>query len=116
MKVRKYEGNDMILKKGQYGLYVTWGTNNKSLASIGKDEADITLDDVVKFITTNTTIIRQLTKDLSLRKGKYGDYIYYQTSKMKKPQFLKLNGFKSNAKTCKEDELISWIKETYKLK
>jgi DNA topoisomerase-1 len=112
----KYEGNDMILKKGQYGLYVTWGTNNKSLASIGKDEADITLDDVVKFITTNTTIIRQLTKDLSLRKGKYGDYIYYQTSRMKKPQFLKLNGFKSNAKTCKEDELISWIKETYKLK
>jgi len=112
----KYEGNDMILKRGQYGLYVTWGTKNKSLASLKKDEAEITLDDVIKFMGTNTTIIRQLTTDLSLRKGKYGEYIYYQTSKMKKPQFLKTNGFKLDPKTCKEKELINWIKETYKLK
>jgi len=112
----KYEGKDMILKKGQYGLYVTWGTNNKSLASLKMEESEITLDHVVKFITTNTTVLRKLTQDLSLRKGKYGDYIYYQTSKMKKPQFLKLNGFKKDPKTCEEKELISWIKETYKLK
>ena len=106
----------MILKKGQYGLYVTWGACNKSLSSLKIEESEITLDDVVKFITINTTIIRKLTQDLSLRKGKYGDYIYYQTSKMKKPQFLKLNGFKKDPKTCEEKELISWIKETYKLK
>lgn len=112
----KYEGKDMILKKGQYGPYVTWGINNRSLVHLNMEATDITLEDVVKYIVSNTSILRQLTKDLSLRKGKYGDYIYYQTSKMKKPQFLKLNGFKKDPKACDNEQLISWIKETYKLK
>jgi len=29
-------------------------------------------------------------KDYSIRKGKYGDYVYYKTSNMKKPMFYKL--------------------------
>ena len=111
----KHDGNDMILRRGQYGLYVTWGANTRSLASIKKDESEITLDDVIKFISANNTIIRQLTKDLSLRRGKYGEYVYYQTSGMKKPRFLKINNFKLDPKTCKEEELINWIRETYNL-
>ena len=111
----KYEGNDMILRRGQYGLYVTWGTNTKSLASLDKKELDITLEDVVSFISKNTSIIRELTKDLSLRKGKFGDYVYYQTNKMKKPRFLKISEFKLDPKTCDKIKLIDWIKTTYKL-
>ena len=111
----KYEGNDMILRRGQYGLYVTWGTNTKSLASLDKKELDITLEDVVSFISKNTSIIRELTKDLSLRKGKFGDYVYYQTNKMKKPRFLKISDFKLDPKTCDKTKLIDWINTTYKL-
>lgn len=109
----KYDGKDMIMKKGKYGLYVTWGANTKSIASLQKEESEIVLDDVVKYITSKTTVLRDLTSEFSLRKGKYGDYIYYQTTKMKNPKFLKLNGFKKNPKTCELDELITWVKTTY---
>ena len=31
----EYEGQELILKKGRYGLYASWGKNTKSLASLG---------------------------------------------------------------------------------
>ena len=73
----KYENNDLILKNGKFGLYVTWGTNKKSINNININEANITLDDVISFINktaTNTTIIREIT-NISIRNGKYGHYI-----------------------------------------
>jgi hypothetical protein len=50
---------------------------------------------------------------LAIRKGKYGDYIFYKTQAMKKPQFLKLNEFKDDYITCSLEFLKSWIKEKY---
>ena len=112
----KYEGCDMILKRGQYGLYVIWGEKTRSLTAIKKLESDITLEDVVDFISVNSSILRELSSDLSLRKGKYGDYMFYKTSIMKKPQFLKLKGFNGDPKSCDKQVLIDWINTTYKLK
>ena len=96
-------------------VYTLHGGQIKSLASLDKKELDITLEDVVSFISKNTSIIRELTKDLSLRKGKFGDYVYYQTNKMKKPRFLKISDFKLDPKTCDKTKLIDWINTTYKL-
>jgi hypothetical protein len=31
----KYKDEDLILKKGKYGLYAIWGDNKKSLSSLG---------------------------------------------------------------------------------
>lgn len=112
----RHEGRDVVLKKGKYGLYVTWGGKNRSLSSIGIEEADITLDDVSKHLAANTTVLRQLTDGLSLRKGKYGDYVYYQTSDMKRPQFLKLKGFGGNARSCDTGDLVAWVADTYGVK
>ena len=33
--VGKYEGHDLIVRKGKYGLYMTWGKSKKSLAYLG---------------------------------------------------------------------------------
>ena len=54
---------------------------------------------------------------MSIRNGKYGPYIFYKTTKMKRPQFLKLKGFKledgEDYETCDIERLTTWIEETY---
>ena len=61
-------------------------------------------------------ILRKITDDLSLRTGKYGDYIFYKKKTMKNPKFFKLNGFGDDYKTCNLILLKKWIIETYRLK
>ena len=110
-----YQNETLFLKKGKFGLYVIWGNNKKSLENINIKENDITINDVIKFIenTTNTNIIRILNKNLSIRKGQFGNYIFYKTNKMTKPMFYKLNGFDDDYNNCNIQKLLDWIKETY---
>ena len=117
-KLGTYKGDDLLLKKGQFGLYVTWGDNKKSIAGINIVEQDITLDDIISFIenNTNSNIVRELSVNLSIRKGPHGDYIFYKTTKMSKPKFHKLNGFKEDYKICNSDLIKTWIHEIYKIK
>ena len=115
----QYKDCDLVLKKGKFGLYVVYGENSKSLNGINIEEHDITYEDVIRFIENSnkdSSVIRVLNQQLSLRKGKYGNYVFYKTESMKKPQFLKLKGFNKNPETCSKDEFINWIKTTYKLK
>ena len=116
-KLGKYENKDIVLKRGKFGLYVEWGENKKSLNGINKNENNIELNDVIEFITSsgNINLVRELRKDLSIRKGKYGDYIFYKTEKMKKPLFFKLNGFNDDYKNCSLTNIRSWIKEKYQV-
>jgi len=87
-KLGQYEDQDIFLKNGRYGLYVTWGEKSKNLKGIEKSENEINLDDVVKYLNTSTSsnekstyvkteasssIIRTLNENLSIRNGKYGD-------------------------------------------
>ena len=80
----------------------------------GRDVGDIGIE-------SNKNILRHLNADFSIRKGKYGSYIFYKTEKMKKPQFLKLK-FKGFAGVDGDkfwymnrdvDDVLSWIRETY---
>ena len=116
-KLGSYRGEDLILKRGKFGLYVVWGENKKSVDNIKTKESDITIDDVIPLIENNTNpnMVREITPEMSIRKGKYGDYIFYKTNKMSKPRFLKLNGFKDDYKTCGIEVLKDWIKETWKV-
>ena len=54
---------------------------------------------------------------MSIRNGKYGPYIFYKSKQMKRPQFLKLRGFKledgEDYETCDIERLTTWIEETY---
>jgi hypothetical protein len=61
-------------------------------------------------------MVRVLTDEISIRNGKYGDYIFYKTSLMKNPTFLKIKGFKEDYKTCSLDILTEWIQTTYDIR
>ena len=71
-----YKDEKIFLKRGKFGLYVTWGDNKKSLTYMKKEEHNITYDDVIQFIENPTNIIRNINEQLSIRNGKYGNYIY----------------------------------------
>ena len=113
----KYQNNNILLKKGKFGLYITWGENKKSINDININENDIKLEDVMHYITNsknNTNILRDISKDISIRKGQYGHYIFYKTSNMNKPRFIKLNDFKEDYLNCDVNLIISFVKEKIK--
>jgi len=88
-----YKGEEVFLKSGKYGLYTTYNGKNISLQSLQKDE--ITIEDVIQVIkdgnaSHNKSIIKEVDDELSIRKGKFGPYVFYKTDKMKKPKFVGL--------------------------
>jgi len=121
-KIGKYQGEDLIVRKGKFGLYVTWGDNSKTLSCFGNRPVEnITFEEVFIILEKDGVLdpdksvgfLREITPNISIRRGKYGDYIFYKTSKMKTPKFLKLNGFKEDYRNCEKITIKMWIKETY---
>ena len=53
----------------------------------------------------NESIILELSNTCSIRKSKYGYYIFYKKKDMKKPTFLKFNDEKDE----KNEERMGWI-------
>ena len=118
----KYKGCDLFLKNGKYGPYAQWGSNMKSLKELDKPCEKMEYMEVIKFLdidildpTKPVGLVRELSSNLSIRSGKFGDYIFYKKPRAKKPEFFKLNDFKSDYKTCDKDLLVNWIKQTYKI-
>jgi len=135
-----YQDNLLTIRKGKYGLYATWGTKSKNLSCFGnRPMENISFEDVKEILdkdvflqsreesnvgsesTSDSTsdsksksnIIRQVSNNISVRSGKFGDYIFYNTPKMRKPMFSKIGGFKGDYKNCHIDILKNWIKEEY---
>jgi DNA topoisomerase I len=117
----QYNNNPLYLKYGKYGYYLECGEIKKSLNSvkINIPLKNIEYDDAINIINSasesNNSLVRFINKDISIRKGKYGDYIFYKTEKMKKPQFLKLSSFNDDYKNCSLENLKTWLKETYQI-
>ena len=117
----KYEGKDVILRKGKFGLYVSWGENSKTLKELGNRPIEnITFEEVKEILEKGSGIVREINSSLSIRKGPKGDYIFYKNSKMKKPSFHDIKSFtietKEDYKICDITILKSWISEKYNLK
>ena len=80
----KYKNKDVLLKKGQYGMYINYNGKNTSIKHIKKAMDDITLSDIKDTLegkVVSGNIIKQLNDEISIRKGKYGHYVYYKTRK-----------------------------------
>jgi DNA topoisomerase-1 len=116
-----YKDHEVILKNGKFGLYVEWGDLKKSI-KMDKHEDEIILDDILSLLENNTdnkggliqsSIVRVINDSLSIRSGKFGDYIFYKKSTMKQPKFLKLAGFEGNYKDGDLTVLKKWMKENY---
>jgi len=123
-----YQDENLVLKKGKFGMYVTWGSKSKSLSCFGNRPLEnIKLEDIIDILekgdaedvneTSGSNIVRFINGSISVRKSKYGDYLFYKTVKMKKPMFLKLDKFPKTLDyvTCNKDVLFEWIKTEHNI-
>jgi topoisomerase IA-like protein len=135
----EYEGFPLIVKNGKYGPYVKWGENTESLRNIGIPLENIEREHLIKYLqnkknggennggennggdsdgngvknlATNTRIIN---KNLSIRVGKFGPYIFYKTPTMKKPVFHPMKKCPLKYTDCDAQLLLNWINSTYQL-
>jgi len=116
----KYEGHHLYLKMGRYGRYVEWGPNKESLKNIDIETEKITIADIKTFLENKTqktdkNILRVLNENMSVRKGKFGPYVFYKRSDMQKPEFLNIKKFNEGFFTCDAETLITWLINTYNL-
>jgi DNA topoisomerase-1 len=112
----KYENQDVIIKKGKFGLYITWGKNSKTLKELGNQPVEsIQFKDVEKYLMEGSNIIREVSDNITIRKGEKGEYIFFKSAKMKKPQFFNFNGFDKDYKNCDINILKNWLKDTHNI-
>jgi topoisomerase IA-like protein len=140
-----YNDSPVHLKKGKYGFYVEWKEKTYSLKGaagngladaikvISAKENKMSNEDATSmFLPVGTldgedarsgsssssrdkSIVRSLRTDLSIRKGKFGNYIYHKTTLMSKPSFYPLNSIKEKWQQMADLELIAWIENTYRV-
>ena len=118
-----HKEKDVVVRSGKFGLYAQWAGKNYSLKGTEKDLSDITIRDVIPYLEgtkhANPNILRILTPSVSLRKGKFGQYIFYKNASMSKPRFLKLQGFSDVSTTppdrCEPVTILNWLSETYSI-
>ena len=95
-----YNDKAVIIRDGKYGTYVEYDNLKESLKSLDKKTEEITLEDVICILektkddnSRDKSILRELNDNMSIRKGKFGAYVFYKTEQMKKPQFLNIKKF-----------------------
>jgi len=116
----KYENENLFIKTGKFGPYVEWGSNRHSIKEIDKPLINITMEDVISFLSNLTAkqdknVLRILNENMSVRKGKFGAYVFYKKKDMAKPEFLNIKKFNEGFLTCHAETLISWLNNTYNL-
>ena len=113
----KWEGEDIFLKSGRYGHYLEWGSQKKAVVT--KTPNTITIENIPELLSSkmldNKNVLRILNDHLSIRRGKFGAYIYYKTPEMAKPEFLSLKKFGRGFSTCEKEVLAEWIQKTHNI-
>jgi DNA topoisomerase-1 len=113
----KYDNHDVILRKGKFGLYITWGSNSKALKELGNRPIEsITFNEIEKYLSEGSNVIRNISENITIRKGPKGDYIFFKTSKMKTPKFYTLKNCILDYNTCELFELKTWINDVHSIK
>ena len=93
----EFKDNEVYLMNGKFGPYINCNKKNYSVGFLKKELSDITLEDVLTVLkgevkNKNKSIVKEISDEISIRKGKYGNYVYYKTNKMKKPKFISMKG------------------------
>lgn len=114
--IGKRGDKDIVVKSGQYGIYAECGDIRVPMTSVSMPLDTVLLKLDEKEAKPKTTLVRELTGELSVRDGPHGHYIYFMTKKMKKPKFFDIAGFGQDYLTCDKDTLVNWIVEKYKIK
>ena len=120
----KYKDQDIYVKMGKFGPYVEWGENKQSIKKLLEETKkkidEITLEDIEKAFDDpafkiDKNVLRVLTANMSVRKGKFGAYVYYKRPDMKSPTFLNIKKFPEGYSVCKIETLVKWLCDTYNL-
>ena len=136
-KLGSYKDNDVLLKKGKYGYYIEYDGRNIGIKNIDVEPSNINLSHVIDLLdpgentshsgsysgfnsgpnagpntSSNSSFLRKINEEISIRKGKFGNYIYYKTTTMKKPQFIKLNKFDKDYLTCDINLIKEFVKKS----
>lgn len=124
--IGKYKGQDLYIKNGKYGIYAQWGNERKSLKEEfgGIRLENINYLDVLRYLEKDDLLdrkkpigmVRELTNNISIRNGRYGDYVYYKKPRVKNPIFIQLKGFEEDYKTCNKQVLLNWLKINHGVK
>ena len=114
----EYEGKPMYLKSGKYGEYVEWGDTRKNIQKLATPRDEISIQTIELFIKEpdrelNRTVLRHLNDDYSVRRGKFGMYVYYKPKEQRKPEFYNMKKFKKDLLVSEPSEIIQWIRDTY---
>jgi DNA topoisomerase-1 len=99
-----YKKHPVIIKHGQFGYYVEY---NKTTLSLLKWHHYDKIDTYIEQQTFPPELLesimdKRIDPYTSIKTGKYGDYIYHKTPKMKKPKFYKLEIESRDIKDIKE--------------
>lgn len=105
----KIDDSEVFLKEGRYGYYAEIGERKISLKHIENINL-ITLEDVENIMHRKPKdVIRIINDNASVRKSKYGFYIFYKPPNWKKPQFISLKSFKENVEDCALEKLTALL-------
>ena len=111
--------HDVFIKHGKFGAYAEWGDTKQSVHDIIKTKGAVTIQDIIaannRPKSASSSILRELTSELSIRKGKFGAYAHYQCKDMPKPVFYNIKKFREGFSNCNADVLINWLSDTYKV-
>ncbi len=95
---------------------MTWGEKSRPLKELGNRPIEsILFTDIELFLNEESNIVRKISNNITIRKSKKGDYIFFKSIKMTKPQFYDLKNFKEDYKKCELEVLKLWIKETFNI-
>lgn len=116
-------GIPVYIKVGKFGAYIECGDDKKSLNNISKPLNELSLDYALMILNGTIGVsledqkgmLRVLNRDFSIRKGRFGHYVFYRTVSMVTPRFFSLKKFTGQYLDCPVDEVIQWISITYLL-
>jgi len=104
----QYDGENVELKTGKFGCYINYKNKNYSMKFLRKDIGEITLKDAISSINyknQNPNILKTLSDDVTIRKGKYGPYVMVKKPGAIKPIFIKIKGIDI------DDITMEWVND-----
>jgi DNA topoisomerase-1 len=119
-EIGSYMGSPITVKRGRYGTYIEWfdtieKKERHENVDTKKHIEELQISDIenllVKKQETENNILRRLGPNMSIRRGKYGSYIYYKTETDQKPQFIPLKKFKGDYMECQINTIEEWVRD-----
>jgi DNA topoisomerase-1 len=121
-----YDGANIYLKSGKFGIYIEWGEKRISCKEIPEmtnilDINKISPDQVFQIVKNmndirhpnGKNVLRTIDNNMSIRKGKYGPYVFYQTPSMQKPAFYSMSKYKKGYMECDVSTFKQWVRDTH---